>query len=155
MPTISDWIQIAVSIFLGFAALVFARFANKLNKQANKIAVNERIYKIFNFFNSEISEPSFFDFSIEMNKKLPRIKEIENDAYFLFDISTFKKIQLLINNITSFLQNGEFSLSDSVLSNTLNPENTIKILEAKRKKEFINDIQEKTKVIFEQYRLNK
>jgi hypothetical protein len=153
MLTIDEWVQIAVSIFIGIAALIFAKSANKLTKQANKIAINDKVYKIFNFFNHELGQftynEEFFN-EKDIFNKIKRMYELEHEASFLFNDDTYLKIEAVCESVISVLLKHKFP--EPKVYVLLKPSDTITTEEANGVA-FLLKIQTDISIILNDYKL--
>lgn len=107
-----DLLGIFSSVILGVAALVISinayNFAKKqqqreeeMRQREAKIAVIDKSFEIYNYFNNEIVNNDFFDFSDDaaVKQRLDRLNEIEYKAKYLFQTVAFEKIDLEIIRI--------------------------------------------------------
>ncbi len=73
----------------------------EMRQREAKIAVIDKSFEIYNYFNNEIVNNDFFDFSDDaaVKQRLDRLNEIEYKAKYLFQTVAFEKIDLEIIRI--------------------------------------------------------
>lgn len=174
--------SIVVTLLLGIAALVIASKSNKLSKETIKlnditikltrestnhekkmralevnIATYNEIFKVYNFFTSELFDPIFFDFDdlfSNFNNNFTRLTELGFKINFLFEKNIASKLMQKIYSIQEVLLNKRFpdydiNEIDNNIKVTLDANETLN-----KKKIFLNQINEDIFEIFEPYKLN-
>ena len=167
-------IQIAATIFLGFAAIFVSIRANTLSKKSMNhekemrkieanIAILDKSYPMYQFFVKDIFMIDFFEFNhkklIEINKI---ITDIISQALFLFNKKNFECIESNALKIFGVFAAEQFpEYSEDEYQKAINEETARymienvfnEIEEQKRRLVFIYNIKVDIEQIFDEYRL--
>jgi hypothetical protein len=153
--TLVDLIQIAATVFIGFAAIFVSVCSYRLSKRSieheknmRKLEVNvsvlDRVYKVYSFFTEEMVLSDFLKVPLGdpvLYDRLIKINSVLCEASYIFNQDTIGLLTAICAEINSVLINGKFPpYDDTTVPDIIELLNGLSIEEKKNELAFIHKV---------------